>query len=179
MQEVVAALLKGADIPVAHPQYLPINLKRMQRIQKTAVVQADLLEAVAAMQQNVQWLVLTEFWCGDAAQILPLLQKVAEASEGKINLQLVFRDENPELMAQHLTNGGGAIPKLIQLDAALNITGTWGSRPQPAQELVLELKSNPATASSYAEQLHRWYAQDKTLTLQLEILQLIRSSLTV
>ena len=58
-----------------------------------------------------------------------------------INLQLVLRDENLELMDLFLTNGGRSIPKLIALDKDLNILFTWGPRPQTATNMVLDYKT--------------------------------------
>jgi hypothetical protein len=173
MQGIVANITKGLTPNVAHPQYFPINLKRMQRLEKTIHLSYDLMRAIENLDGKIYWLVLSEYWCGDAAQSLPLINKIAEASQGKIVLRILYRDQNTELMTKHLTNGGSAIPKLIQLDSDYSITGEWGPRPQVAQNLVRELKSNPETASSYAEQLHRWYAQDKTFNIQKELTELI------
>ncbi len=179
MQEIVVGINNGTNPEVAHAQYLPINLKRMQRLEKTVKLNNEILDAIQCIDTPINWLVLSEFWCGDAAQSMPLLNKVAEASEGKIKLRILFRDQNTELMANHLTNGGSSIPKLIQLDSNYAIIGEWGPRPQVAQELVKMLKSDPITAPNYAEQLHRWYAQDKTINIQSELTELILNGLPI
>lgn len=173
MQDEVAAIIKGLTPTTAHPQYLPINLKRMQRLEKTVQLSYDLTRAINNLDNTFYWLVLSEFWCGDAAQSLPLINKIAEASEGKIELRILFRDQNTELMAKHLTNGGSAIPKLLQLNTDFEVTAEWGPRPKVAQDLVIKLKSDPVTALSYADQLHGWYAKDKTLNIQKELTGLI------
>ena len=81
-------------------------------------------------------------------------------------------------MNAYLTNGARSIPRLIQLDAHLNVTGIWGPRPTAVQKLVKELKSNPATATGYANELHLWYAKNKQQELEKEVAQLIhRASL--
>ena len=86
---------------------------------------------------------------------------------------IVFRDENPALTDAFLTNGTRSIPKLIVLNEEGELLGTWGPRPAAAQQLVIELKSNPATAPTYAEQLHLWYARNRCADLQQEIISLL------
>ncbi len=158
-----------------YAQYIPQNLQRTQRILKTVRLSDAIITAAKELPNAIYWLVLSEHWCGDAAQILPVMQKVAEASAGKIDLKIIYRDENPVLMQAHLTNGTKSIPKLIQLDPAFNYLADWGPRPTEAQDLVMRLKANPATAPHYAEVLHKWYATDKTNAIQLELLHLIQS----
>lgn len=154
--------------------YIELNQHRMNRLDKKFDLAQDINQSIESLKEKIYWVVLTEHWCGDAAQILPVLAKIAEQSEGKIELKLLYRDENLELMDEFLTNGGRAIPKLIQLNDKLEIKNNWGPRPQTAQELVILLKSNPETATTYSEQLHKWYAQNKQLEIQKEIATLLQ-----
>lgn len=50
-------------------------------------------------------LVITEDWCGDASNTVPILARLAEAAPN-LDIRLVKRDENPDLMDAHLTDGG-------------------------------------------------------------------------
>jgi len=133
-----------------------------------------LKQALTELPHAIHWLVLTEFWCGDSAQSLPVLHQAVLASEGKISLHILFRDENDALMQHFLTSGGRAIPKLIQLDTHMNLSGIWGPRPMEAQRLVKKWKANADTADKYNELLHAWYAADKSFSIQKEILQLVK-----
>ena len=155
-------------------EYIHLNQHRMSRVEKTYTVSEALVQQVKNLPHKTYWLVLTEHWCGDAAQTLPAFQKVAELSKGMIEMKLVYRDQNPELMDAYLTGESRSIPKLIQLDAHYNVTGIWGPRPTEAQKLVKQVKSNPATASSYSNELHKWYAQNKQQALESEITKLIQ-----
>lgn len=128
--------------------YLLINLQRMKRVEKTARLKAQLLDMVRELDQKVYWLVLSEHSCGDAAQNLPVLVALAEASAGKIELKILYRDQNLGLMDAFLSNGARAIPRLLQLNDQYQISSLWGSRPSEAQQLVKVLKSNPATADT-------------------------------
>ncbi|HWS60191.1 MAG TPA: thioredoxin family protein [Flavobacterium sp.] len=157
-------------------EYINLNQRRMHRVEKTFTISDRLTQEVENLKNKTYWLVLTEHWCGDASQILPALHKIETASNGKIEMKLVYRDQNLKLMDQYLTNNGRSIPKLIQLDSNYNVTGVWGPRPAFAQKLVNELKSNPATADTYANELHLWYAKDKQKSLEIEISALLLQS---
>lgn len=170
LQEDVIAYKAGRKVESLHSEYLPINLQRLKRGVKQANLSDKLLDKIQQLKNPIQWLVLTEPWCGDAAQTLGFINAVEKAANGKIKIGLLYRDENLELMDQFLTNGGRAIPKLIQMDEDFSITGTWGPRPKAAQELVIRLKSD---TKPYAEALHAWYAKDKNRSLDFELQNLI------
>ncbi|MCF8450337.1 MAG: thioredoxin family protein [Taibaiella sp.] len=154
-------------------EYINLNQHRMSRVEKTYHLSEIISNQLKWLKHKTYWLVLTEHWCGDASQALPVFNQIAEMSEGKIELKLVYRDQNPELMDMYLTNKSRSIPKLVQLDEHFNVTGIWGPRPTPAQKLVVHLKSNPETAPTYANDLHLWYAKDKQISLEAEIKQLL------
>lgn len=170
-QQVAVELVLNED-PVVQG-YIEMNQIRMYRIGKTYMVSAELAEKVKRLPHKVYWLVLTESWCGDASQILPVLNKVAVISEGKIEMKLIYRDKNPELMDAFLTNQTRSIPKLIQLDTNFQLTGIWGPRPNEAQQLVKKLKSDPKIANDYSKALHLWYAKDQQRSLELDISKLL------
>lgn len=156
--------------------YTQLNVHRMERLDKTVALNDDLLAELRAIKQKLIWLVITEAWCGDAAQNIPLLNLMALQTPN-IELKLVLRDENLELMDQYLTNGGRSIPKLIILDAeTLTELATWGPRPAGAQVLLTEHKANPTEShADFAKKVQLWYAQDKTLSTQHELLALLKS----
>lgn len=157
-----------------YAEYIPMNLQRSKRIAKTFRLSPEIAEMLANLSKKVNWLVISEHWCGDASQIMPIFHGIAAASNGMIDLRIVYRDENPDLIDAHLTNGGKSIPKLIQLTTDFQITGTWGPRPVEAQKLVTELKANPIEGVNYADVLHKWYADDKTHSSQAELLKLLK-----
>ena len=166
----------GSNSDIKIKEYISLNQHRMRRVEKTFTMSDKLIQEVENLKNKTSWLVLTEHWCGDASQILPALHTVEAASEGKIEMKLVYRDQNLKLMDQYLTNNGRSIPKLIQLDSNYIVTGVWGPRPEIAQRLVNDLKSNPATANTYANELHLWYAKDKQKSLEIEISELLIQS---
>ncbi|PSR55590.1 thioredoxin family protein [Adhaeribacter arboris] len=167
----------GPDQDPKMVSYTQLNQVRMTRIARTTTLLPEVQQALAELTRSLQWIVLTEAWCGDAAQNVPVLAKITEASAGKIELKLLLRDENPNLMDQYLTNGTRSIPKLICFDANTGEElGTWGPRPDAAQELYRAFKANPTgTKKEFIQNVQLWYAKDKSASMQQEIAQLLCS----
>lgn len=155
--------------------YTKINVQRMSRVDKTVNLTDEITTVIKDLKENYKLLVITEGWCGDAAQIIPIFNKIALAEPDKFDLKFVLRDRNLPLIDAHLTNGGRAIPVLIVLDeTAEKVLATWAPRPQVLQTLLKEWKSETTEMSILAEKLHGWYAKDKTLTTQAEISNLFK-----
>jgi len=167
----------GSNQSIALIEFTALNLKRMERLNKTILLEPALINAVKKIQSPQTWTLLTEAWCGDSAQTLPLIAKLENAAEGNINLQIVLRDEQPELMDGNLTDMSRSIPILISHDASGKKLFKWGPRPSPAQQLLVSWKSSPGgkTWNDFEKELHTWYARDKTRTMQQEFLQLIQN----
>lgn len=148
--------------------YAKLNRQRMRRLEATAAVSEKLKASVALNGRKMIWLVITEGWCGDAAQNIPIIEKIA-AESVNIETRYILRDENLELMDRFLTNGGRSIPKLVALDAkSYKVLGTWGPRPAAAQARFDELKSQGADKEAMMESLQRWYNADKNGSIQAE-----------
>ena len=119
-------------------EYTKVNVQRMNRLDKTTDINEDLKREIADLEKKMIWVILAEAWCGDVAQNLPVIAKIADLSQN-IDLKLILRDENLEVMDEYLTNGGRSIPKLIYLDSGtLEELGTWGPRPEEVQERFLK-----------------------------------------
>ena len=155
--------------------YTKMNVQRMTRVDKTVSLTEDLTSTINHIKTNYKFLVITEGWCGDAAQIVPVFNKIATASLGKIDLKFVLRDKNLPLIDAHLTNGGRAIPVLIILnEAADKVLATWAPRPQILQGLLKEWRQETTEMTILAEKLHGWYAKDKTLSTQAELVEVFK-----
>ncbi len=155
--------------------YSKLNFSRMKRILKTAPISDLVTSTVDCLDDQLTWIVLTESWCGDAAQNLPIFAKIAEANPN-IKLKILLRDENPELMDQYLTNGSKSIPKLICVDKDLNELGTWGPRPKVLQDRLYENKKNPTIEmAELKKEFQIWYTKDKGQTIQEEMILLLKA----
>jgi hypothetical protein len=151
-----------------------LNRQRMKRLEKTVKIDPQVSAAAKALSRPLIWLILTEGWCGDAAQSLPVIEKIAAESDW-ISTRYLLRDENLELMDRYLTDGGRAIPKLICLDGeTLREIGSWGARPERAQAYFLSMKAEGLGKELMMENLQRWYLKDKERSIQEEFLILLK-----
>lgn len=152
--------------------YAKLNLARIHRLEKTTEILPELEELIKKINKTYTWLIITEGWCGDAAQNITPLYFMSLLNP-KIKVALVLRDENLELMDRYLTNGGRSIPKLICLDEQLKEVFNWGPRPEAVQSLVKELLANKASLEEKSLASQKWYNADKTISLQKEFFELI------
>lgn len=155
-------------------EYTQKNVERMNRLDQQTALNSSLKEKLDAIEEPWIWLVLTEGWCGDAAQNIPVLNKMAEASS-QIDLKMILRDEHHAIIDEYLTSGGRSIPKLVCLHAdTLEEIGSWGPRPGDFQQKAMAWKDDPdLSKKQWAEKLHQWYRDDNSQTIQDDFEQLI------
>jgi len=151
-----------------------LNDKRMKRLDKHTKLSENAKLKTEKVQKDFTWLVLTEGWCGDAAHTLPVINKFAELNP-KIELKVVLRDENEDLMNEFLTNGSKSIPKLVVLEKRTNkVIGSWGPRSKTAAKLVTDYKEkNGRIDAEFKKQLQIWYNKDKGSNIENEMVELI------
>ena len=154
--------------------YSTLNETRLKRLDKTITVSVENSKAIKTLEKEYIWLVISEGWCGDAAQILPILNKMAVESD-KIQLRIVLRDSHDDLMNQYLTNGGRAIPKLLIIDKESGkVCDHWGPRPKGATDLIMNYKKQFGKIDEEAKtQLQLWYLHDKGLSVQNEVVDMM------
>lgn len=156
--------------------YTQLNAQRMKRWMKTAEISPAVEEKIKAIKKSQKWTVLTEAWCGDAAHAFMFLKKMSDLND-KITFEWKLRDENLDLMDQHLTNGGRSIPKLIVKDMEGNDLFNWGPRPKFMQDAYLKMKAEKTADEHIKIELQRMYNEDKGQTIQKEIGDLIVKTL--
>ena len=155
--------------------FTKLNWQRMKRLAKTIEIEETVASVVSTNDHVMTWLIITEAWCGDAAQNIPIIEKIA-AESGIIETRYILRDENPELIDRFLTFGARSIPKLVALDSeTLEVLGEWGARPTVAQELFFEMAKRGIEKPAIMEALQRWYNEDQGRSLQNEFAELISS----
>jgi thiol-disulfide isomerase/thioredoxin len=155
----------GAVQSEALINYTKLNDRRMKRWDKTIKVPEDIQEKVNTVNDKMTWLVITESWCGDAAHLMPAMNKLAALNEN-IDLRVVLRDENEALMDRFLTNGTRSIPKLILIDdGSGEVVNTYGPRPSTLAKIVSDFKNTYGKLTpEFKEDLQHWYNRDKGQT---------------
>jgi len=167
----------GHEQSEALTHYSELNVTRMNRLDKTMTVAAEFAEQLKELKGDYFWLVISEGWCGDAAQLVPIFHKMAELSPN-IEMKIALRDDNDALMNLFLTNGARSIPKLIIIDKnTLEILGDFGPRPQEAKQLILDYKAEHGVVDETAKtNLQLWYLHDKGLSTQKEIMAVMAAA---
>lgn len=156
-------------------EYTQLNVQRMKRWDKVCEIYDEFKVFLQKIHKKIYMVVLTEAWCGDTANLVPIFEKIKLQNPQFLSFLLLLRDENPDVMDDNLTNGSRSIPKLIFLDENLQKLTTWGPRPQPLTQLIQEWKSKGLTYKEYSEKIQLWYAKDKSLTTQKEIFEILKN----
>ena len=153
--------------------YTSLNLQRTNRILNSYKPSDLISELICNISNKYYWVVITEDWCGDSAQNLPYIYKLAQINKN-ISLNIVYRDKNPELMDLYLTNGTKSIPKLICVNSEMDEVFVWGPRPKEAQEVVNNAKESGLGKDEMMAKLHLWYSKNRGLALEGEFVGLIK-----
>ena len=158
----------------ANIYFTKLNAERTKRIEKTTIIDEEFKAEVEKISHPVVFFVIAESWCGDVAQNLPVIYKIAELNP-YIKLRIILRDENENIMNEFLTNGAKSIPVCILRDGeTFEVLGKWGPRPGTAMSLMREYKNNPDISHAEANKnIQLWYAKDHTKNIQSEFLEMI------
>ena len=137
---------------------------------------AEQLDRLGGIGGSWRLLVLSEDWCGDASNIVPVLARFA-ADAPQLELRILKRDENLDLMDLYLTNGSRSIPLAIVLDEGGNAVSRWGPRPVELQELVIrEKRAHQRPMTEVYRDTRRWYAMDRGGTTIRELVDRIEEA---
>jgi len=156
-------------------KYYSMNLKRIDRLNKTFELTEQQKEQLKSIVPDFKLLVISEGWCGDAAQSMPIVNVIMQ--ELGVEQKIVLRDENPELMNAYLTDGAKSIPMFIGVNAEGKEVFHFGPRPAAGMEMLVKHKENPEiyTADEFHKDLQVWYNQDKGESTFKELLAVIPS----
>jgi len=159
-------------------EYTKMNIQRSRRIEKKYVVSNALKAEIQKIDNPQLWMVITENWCGDSAQNLPYIAKIAEENPN-INFRIILRDKNPDIMDLYLTKGTKSIPVLVAFDIDGNELFKWGPRPAEAKKHISEWKSQGIVKPELYEKLHLWYGRNRGKEIENEMLELIKDNITI
>ena len=155
-------------------QQTKLNYSRMKRWDKKIKLSGKTVNRIQSFREKVTWLVIAESWCPDSAHVIPVLNAIADLSD-TIDLRLVLRDENPELMDAFLTYGKRAIPKLIMIDdLSGEVVNTFGPRPSEASYYVNRfISENGKLTPEFKADLQHWYNNNKGQNIIEDITQML------
>lgn len=107
------------------------------------------VEALKKLPKPVNVLAIVEDWCGDVVANVPIVERLAKESGGKLNIRYVQRDSTP-FIDRYLNKGQfKSIPVFVFLDENFNELGVFYERPDSITKLRADkrldvYKSNPA-----------------------------------
>ncbi|MFT3902548.1 MAG: thioredoxin family protein [Niabella sp.] len=173
--------LLNADVPPApydnpdYYHYTKMNEARMKRWVKTNPLTNETVSLIKRIDKPLQWVVISEPWCGDAAHIVPVIYLMSALND-KITLTLQLRDSGSEI-DNYLTNGSKSIPILIVRDENGKDLFHWGPRPRQGQEMYLSLSARKADFEEVKTAIQNYYNADKALSIQKEITDLLKEKI--
>jgi Thioredoxin len=155
--EFMARPIKDHDLWVGIAHHVSIPLEISARVE--------------ALGGHWHLLVLSEDWCGDSVNIVPVVAKLAD-SVSNMDMRILARDENLDIMDTHLTGKSRSIPVIILLNQKFQECGWWGPRPRPLQQWVMEKGMLLPKDERYKE-VRTFYARDRGLTTMREIVEML------
>jgi hypothetical protein len=159
----------------AYHNYVKLGYSRMKRWTKQSKIDKELGNLIRQINKPQHWIIITEPWCGDAANLIPYFEKMA-AINPMIEVAVQLRDSNSEI-DKYLTNGGRAIPIVVARNKQGKDLFVWGPRPAPAQALVMAQKKSDAPQDEKYAEILQWYKEDNGATLQAEMMDLLQGLL--
>lgn len=158
-------------------QYLESVVKNRELwhgVYERAQLPEDVLEDARRVPGSWHLVALSEDWCGDAVNTLPIIARLA--AEAGWDMRVLGRDDNLDLMDAHLTNGRSrSIPVVIVYDEEFREVGWWGPRPGEIQSWVMSEGLAMPSPERY-KVVRRWYARDRGRTTLTELLDLFPSA---
>jgi hypothetical protein len=158
------------------PQYLEEVRKNQEfwrGVYRTARLPDEVVSRARTLPGSWGLLALSEDWCGDAVNTLPIVARLVEVNAG-IDFRVLRRDENPDLMNAHLTHGLRSIPVVMVLDERFVERGWWGPRPAALQQWYEE-HARALDPPERSRRKREWYARDRGISTAREVLALLES----
>jgi thiol-disulfide isomerase/thioredoxin len=113
------------------------NRERFDETEASVELKPADVEALKSLPKPLNVMVIAEDWCGDVIAGLPVLGKLAEAVDGKLNVRVFLRDQNLDLIDQYLKEGQfRSIPVFAFFDEDFNDLGDMKERPQSVTAMI-------------------------------------------
>src|SRR5688500_14922700 len=136
MREAMTITQETFDSGQTYAEYRDRNLRDggimrdlLEASERVLATEAIDIEPCRALPRPVRVLVLSEDWCGDCTDNLPILNRIAEES-GKLEVRIISRDAHLDMMDNYLKGGQfRSIPVFIFLDENLEEVGNFKERP--------------------------------------------------
>ena len=136
--------------------YSRYNLERMQRLADTYKMADFLKKTVDSIMEDQIWMFITEDWCADSAYALPVISRISVVNP-RVNIRILFRDENLDVMDRYLSDGKRSIPKLVVFGEDGAERFQWGSRPRRLTEDRVRWADEGIAGPAMSQRTIEWY----------------------
>jgi thiol-disulfide isomerase/thioredoxin len=151
--------------------------RRWKQVYDSTRLNDEQVKLVGGFTRQINVLVVSGIWCGDCVQQCPLLQKIAEANPGKIDLRLVDRDAQRDLAEQIRINAGDRVPMAIFMAEDFELCSIYGDRTiHRYRALALKqlgascpIAIGPPDQGELAETLGDWLTEVERVHLMLRL----------
>ena len=168
--------LKGLDKKARkYLFYAKYNMERAGRVIDEFQMSEELASLVDGIDTPQYWMVLTEDWCVDSAYALPIISNAASRNP-HINMRILLRDDNLDIMDQYLTDGGRGIPKLVAFSADGKELFQWGPRPQALKLKRKDWKEEGVEGAMLSQKGAEWYDAGGWQQVETELINTIANS---
>jgi hypothetical protein len=145
------------------------NAELWRAVYRTSTVDPASVSRLGAVADGGRFLALSEDWCTDAVSVLPVIARLAE--QAGVDLRVLARDANPDLMDAHLTCGTRSIPVVMVLDRGGAVRAWWGPRPCHLQRWM-RTEGIWLPNEDRARRKRAWYARDRGRSSVAEVVEM-------
>ncbi|MDA0752464.1 MAG: thioredoxin family protein [Verrucomicrobia bacterium] len=160
--------MTGLD-PVARRYrfYSKYNIERQRQVEALWRPSAGFRAAVENTPAGI-WLFITDDWCVDSAYSLPLIQWGAQ-QRPDVELRILMKDDQPDIMDLFLTQGKRSIPKWVGLGRGGEVMFSWGPQPDAIRAIRQALMDGGVEGRLVSQTTVEWYANEGWLEVDKEL----------
>ncbi len=130
---------------------------------------------MTALRGSWRLLVVAEDWCGDSANTIPYVAKLADVA-GNLDMRIINSTVGRAIMDAHLTpDGRAATPTVILLTEDFEEVGCFVERPRVLQDWWLSNEDN-LSEKDRLDQKYAWYDKDQGQTTLEGIVAMIEAA---
>ena len=163
-----AFLAKHADSRADQP--------RWQQVYEQVRLSEPQMTLLGGFVRRMNVLCLVGAWCGDCIEQGPILQRIAEATGGRIDLRFLDRDANPDVQEELRICGGNRVPVAVFLSEDFHECARFGDRTLSTyREMAARLGGAACRigrvhdCEDHAAQVQDWLDQFERVELMLRL----------
>ncbi|MFW6336534.1 MAG: thioredoxin family protein [Phycisphaeraceae bacterium] len=97
-------------------------------------------QVVGGIERDIKAIFLSGIWCGDCVRQGPMVQRIAEASGGKLDVRYADRDVHSDLQSLLTINAGKRVPVMVFCAEDFELVSTLGDKPLSRYRILAKQK---------------------------------------